>query len=235
MRCLSLGTPTVIAAGINQSCKPYNFNAKLLLYSLQPGDRVPRIPGANAMNGASPTELTAENLSSGAQSKDGLASSADAMLAANGQSMPSDFTMMHPAFQQQQQQQHQQQTHKMNTDTMDKIKTDAVNGKTPNGCEKTYTELKLYKEHHGHGLGNALQAHMSMNGLAGDPSAMANALAHGSDEGSDDSDSEEIDLTSGSCIDFSSNKQHLLQQSQSQQQQQQQQNIGTTAATNGVH
>ncbi|XP_011181750.2 retinal homeobox protein Rx [Zeugodacus cucurbitae] len=204
MRCLSLGTPTVIAAG----------------------DRVPRIPGAAAMNGASPTEMTAENLSSGGQTKDGgHLTSPESMLSANGQSMPSDFTMMHPAFQQQQ----QQQTQKLDTDQMDKTKSDAANGKMPNGCEKTYTELKLYKEHHGHGLGNALQAHMNMNGLGADPSAMANALAHGSDEGSDDSDSEEIDLTSGSCIDFSSNKQHLLQQSQ------QQQPIGTNAAPNGVH
>ncbi|XP_018800089.1 PREDICTED: homeobox protein rough [Bactrocera latifrons] len=202
MRCLSLGTPTVIAAG----------------------DRVPRIPGAAAMNGASPTEMTAENLTSGAQAKDGHLSSSESMLAANGQTMPSDFTMMHPAFQQQQ----QQHTQKLNADQMDKAKNDTLNGKIPNGCEKTYTELKLYKEHHGHGLGNALQAHMNMSGLVADPGAMANALAHGSDEGSDDSDSEEIDLTSGSCIDFSSNKQHLLQQAQ-------QQPIGTGAATNGVH
>ncbi|XP_011201470.2 retinal homeobox protein Rx [Bactrocera dorsalis] len=201
MRCLSLGTPTVIAAG----------------------DRVPRIPGAAAMNGASPTEMTAENLSSGAQVKDGHLSSPEAMLAANGQSMPSDFTMMHPAFQQQ-----QQHTQKLDADQMEKAKNDTSNSKIPNGCEKTYTELKLYKEHHGHGLGNALQAHMNMSGLVADPGAMANALAHGSDEGSDDSDSEEIDLTSGSCIDFSSNKQHLIQQSQ-------QQPIGTSAATNGVH
>lgn len=195
-----------------------------MFYHNHPGDRVPRIPGLSAINGASSTEMTAENLTSGAQTKDGHLSSSESMLAANGQSMPSDFTMMHPAFQQQQ----QQHTQKLDTDHMDKTKSDSSNGKTPNGCEKTYTELKLYKEHHGLGLGNALQAHMNMNSLSADASAMANALAHGSDEGSDDSDSEEIDLTSGSCIDFSSNKQHLLQQSQ-------QQPIGTSAATNGVH
>ncbi|XP_053947880.1 ALX homeobox protein 1 [Anastrepha ludens] len=204
MRCLSLGTPTVIAAG----------------------DRVPRIPGTAALNGASPTELTPENLTSGAQPKDGHIHSPESMIATNGQSMPSDFTMMHPAFQLHQQQQHSQ---KLDAESVDKSKNDSINGRHPNGCEKTYTELKLYKEHHGHGLGSALQSHMNINGLATDPSVMANALAHGSDEGSDDSDSEEIDLTSGSCIDFSSNKQHLQQQSQ------QQQPNGTTAATNRVH
>ncbi|XP_017494693.1 PREDICTED: uncharacterized protein LOC108382836, partial [Rhagoletis zephyria] len=218
-------TLTVVAR-----CLAYALLEPWYTYSYS-GDRMPRMPGAAALNGASPTELTPENLTSDAQPKDGgRLSSPESMLTANGQTMPSDFTMMHPAFQQQHQQQQQQlQLQKIEADAMDKTKSDSTNGKHhPNGCEKTYTELKLYKEQHGHGLGGALQSHMNMNGLATDPSAMANALGHGSDEGSDDSDSEEIDLTSGSCIDFSSNKQHLQQQSQ-------QQPLGTTAASNGVH
>ncbi|XP_067640069.1 ALX homeobox protein 1 [Eurosta solidaginis] len=201
MRCLSLGTPTVIAAG----------------------DRISRLPGVPTMNCASPTDPSPENLTSGAQPKDGhMPTSTEAIqIPNNGQSMPSDFTMMHPAFQQ-----HQQQSQKLDDNSR---KNDSTDAKHMNGCEKTYTELKLYKDQqHSHAshMGNMAPL-MNMNGLPVDPNAMANALDHGSDDGTDDSDSEEIDLTSGSCIDFSSNKQHL----------QQQQPLGTTttATTNGVH
>jgi len=53
------------------------------------------------------------------------------------------------------------------------------------------------------------------------------ALSGHSDEGSDGSDSEEIDLTSGACIDFS-------QSSKLQQQQQSTQGSGGSAEANGV-
>lgn len=71
---------------------------------------------------------------------------------------------------------------------------------------KTYTELKLYKAP-AHGL--------ELGGMAATLSGSAQ-----SDEGSDGSDSEEIDLTSGACIDFS-------QSSKLQQQ-------ATAAAAGGV-
>uniref|UniRef100_A0A1I8MCJ4 Homeobox domain-containing protein n=1 Tax=Musca domestica TaxID=7370 RepID=A0A1I8MCJ4_MUSDO len=110
------------------------------------------------------------------------------------------------------------------------------------GNEKTYTELKLYKDHHlqNHHLTQALHAHMQH-----DPRLMA-ALDHNSDDGSDGSDSEEIDLTSGSCIDFSNKHQNVVvgnataaassspagHQPQQQQQQLQQPHLITS---NGVH
>ncbi|KAH8380801.1 hypothetical protein KR009_006471 [Drosophila setifemur] len=119
-----------------------------------------------------------------------------------------NFTMMHPAFQQHHQQQQQQQQQSQGSGLSDQDK-----------LSKTYTELKLYKAPaHGMELGG-----------------MAAALSGHSDEGSDGSDSEEIDLTSGACIDFS-------QSSKLQQQQQQQSAAGTaggvagaaSAAANGV-
>ncbi|XP_023176427.2 diencephalon/mesencephalon homeobox protein 1-A [Drosophila hydei] len=115
-----------------------------------------------------------------------------------------NFTMMHPAFQQQQQQ--QQSTHSQSEHEK---------------LSKTYTELKLYKEPTAHGV-----SEMDLGGMS--------ALGPTSDEGSDGSDSEEIDLTSGACIDFSQSSK--LQQ----QQQQQQQQAAVLAATqpqtsNGVH
>ncbi|XP_016948112.1 retinal homeobox protein Rx3 [Drosophila biarmipes] len=106
------------------------------------------------------------------------------------------FTMMHPAFQQHQQQQQQQQGHQQQAQDQEKL-------------SKTYTELKLYKAPtHG----------MELGGIS--------ALSGHSDEGSDGSDSEEIDLTSGACIDFS-------QSSKLQQQQQSSQGAGSAEA-NGV-
>ncbi|KNC32183.1 hypothetical protein FF38_12369, partial [Lucilia cuprina] len=112
-----------------------------------------------------------------------------------------------------------------------------------NGTEKTYTELKLYKDHHQQNqhLTQALHAQMQ-----NDPRLMA-ALEQNSDEGSDGSDSEEIDLTSGSCIDFSNKHQTVvvgsaassssptLHAQQQQQQQQQQLQQAQMVATNGVH
>ncbi|XP_037805847.1 diencephalon/mesencephalon homeobox protein 1 isoform X1 [Lucilia sericata] len=110
-----------------------------------------------------------------------------------------------------------------------------------NGTEKTYTELKLYKDHHQQNqhLTQALHAQMQ-----NDPRLMA-ALEQNSDEGSDGSDSEEIDLTSGSCIDFSNKHQTVVVGSAAssssptlhaqQQQQQQQLQQAQMVASNGVH
>ena len=64
---------------------------------------------------------------------------------------------------------------------------------------KTYTELKLYKDD---GHANSLQAHL--NGMRN-----CGLEADVSDEGSEGSESEEIDLTSsagGTCLDYSNNK-----------------------------
>ncbi|XP_046803101.1 homeobox protein OTX2-B [Lucilia cuprina] len=88
-------------------------------------------------------------------------------------------------------------------------------------------------------LTQALHAQMQ-----NDPRLMA-ALEQNSDEGSDGSDSEEIDLTSGSCIDFSNKHQTVVVGSAAssssptlhaqQQQQQQQLQQAQMVATNGVH
>nr|XP_017094594.1 diencephalon/mesencephalon homeobox protein 1-A [Drosophila bipectinata] len=92
-----------------------------------------------------------------------------------------NFTMMHPAFQQHQQHQHLQQGQGSASGSggpaMDQEK-----------LSKTYTELKLYKAP-AHGLELGMATALSGSGQ--------------SDDGSDGSDSEEIDLTSGACIDFS--------------------------------
>ncbi|EDX02221.1 diencephalon/mesencephalon homeobox protein 1-A isoform X1 [Drosophila yakuba] len=162
----------------------------------------PPVMGGGAVQGASgngaparPPSQTPENLSS---------ASKDSELAevSNGPSAGS-FTMMHPAFQQQQQQ-HQQQQHQGHQQATDQDK-----------LSKTYTELKLYKAPtHG----------MELGGMA--------ALSGHSDEGSDGSDSEEIDLTSGACIDFSQSSK--LQQQQQQQQQQGNQGAAGSAEANGV-
>ncbi|EDV91694.1 diencephalon/mesencephalon homeobox protein 1-A [Drosophila grimshawi] len=171
MRCLSLGTPPVIAGG--GANRPAN--------------------NGTASNG---NNQMPENLSAGSTtaSKESLINDGavnDAVPLANGQSA-TNFTMMHPAFQHQQQQQHPQSEHEK--------------------LSKTYTELKLYKESTAHGV-----TQLDLGGMT--------ALGHNSDEGSDGSDSEEIDLTSGACIDFSQSTK--LQQQQQQQQQQQ--------TSNGVH
>lgn len=137
-----------------------------------------------------------------------------------------NITMMHNNFQQ------------------DKHDGDNSLGKN-NGTEKTYTELKLYKDHQQHQhLSQALHAQMQ-----NDPRLMAE-LEQNSDEGSDGSDSEEIDLTSGSCIDFSNKHQTVVVGSSAaaaqsissplhgQPQQQQQQQIQQQAqmvTSNGVH
>ncbi|EDX17442.1 GD16098 [Drosophila simulans] len=158
----------------------------------------PPVMGGGAVQGGSgngatarPPSQTPENLSS---------ASKDSELAevSNGPSS-GNFTMMHPAFQQQHQQQ-QHQGHQQATD-QDKL-------------SKTYTELKLYKAP-SHG--------MELGGMA--------ALSGHSDEGSDGSDSEEIDLTSGACIDFSQSSK--LQQQQQQQQQQGTQGAAGSAEANG--
>lgn len=136
-----------------------------------------------------------------------------------------NITMMHNNFQQ------------------DKHDGDNSLGKN-NGTEKTYTELKLYKDHQQHQhLSQALHAQMQ-----NDPRLMAE-LEQNSDEGSDGSDSEEIDLTSGSCIDFSNKHQTVVVASsaaaaqsissplhgQPQQQQQQLQQQTQMVTSNGVH
>ncbi|KAL7745811.1 hypothetical protein ACLKA6_010005 [Drosophila palustris] len=150
MRCLSLGTPPVIAgAGANRQSSGTSSGS-----------------GSNQM----PENLSAGSTTAGKDALGNEAGVGDVPLG-NGQSA-ANFTMMHPAFQQHQQQQltHSQSEH-------DKL-------------SKTYTELKLYKESTAHGV-----SQLDMGGMS--------ALAPNSDEGSDGSDSEEIDLTSGACIDFS--------------------------------
>ncbi|XP_034488215.1 diencephalon/mesencephalon homeobox protein 1-A [Drosophila innubila] len=179
MRCLSLGTPPVIAgSGANR----------------QPNGTTGT--GSNQM----PENLSAGSATAGKDSLGNEAGVGDVPLG-NGQS-PANFTMMHPAFQQQQQPPHLQSGH-------DKL-------------SKTYTELKLYKETTAHGV-----SQLDLGGMS--------ALAPNSDEGSDGSDSEEIDLTSGACIDFSHSTK--LQQQQQQQQQQQAAALAATQSqsSNGVH
>lgn len=133
-----------------------------------------------------------------------------------------NVTMMHHSF--------QHDKHDANTDSS--LAKSNVN-------EKTYTELKLYKDHQqNQHLTQALHAQMQ-----NDPRLMA-ALEQNSDEGSDGSDSEEIDLTSGSCIDFSNKHSGVtvdttgttttLHAQQIQQQQQLQPNQ-MVVASNGVH
>ena len=105
-----------------------------------------------------------------------------------------------------------------------------------NASEKTYTELKLYKDHQqNQHLTQALHAQMQ-----NDPRLMA-ALEQNSDEGSDGSDSEEIDLTSGSCIDFSNKHSNVPVDTTGatttlhNQQQQQLQPNQMVVTSNGVH
>ncbi|XP_017965035.1 homeotic protein ocelliless isoform X2 [Drosophila navojoa] len=175
MRCLSLGTPPVIGGGGGG------------------GSGSNRPANGTVANGGNGNSQMPENLSAGntPSNKDAMINSdaggTDVPAAlANGQGA-SNFTMMHPAFQQQQQQStHSQSEHEK--------------------LSKTYTELKLYKEPTAHGV-----AELDLGGMS--------ALGPTSDEGSDGSDSEEIDLTSGACIDFSQSSK--LQQQQQQQQQQQ--------------
>ncbi|XP_068159164.1 uncharacterized protein [Drosophila tropicalis] len=177
MRCLSLGTPPVIAGGT--------------------GAGTPS--GGNTNGTGTNRNQTAENLSS---AKDDLVNGATTPNGAN-------FTMMHPAFQQQQQQQQQQAlTHPQHDNKQ---------------LAKTYTELKLYKE--------------STHGLdLGSMAALSPASDDGSDDGGDVSDgSEEIDLTSGACIDFSQSSK--LQQQNQQTAASVASSVATVASatTNGVH
>ncbi|XP_059222565.1 retinal homeobox protein Rx3 isoform X2 [Stomoxys calcitrans] len=173
-----------------------------------------QIPNGSVLNGPMPPGLpvdaTPENLSNSAASKDSPNGGMN-----EGTAHPhANHSMMHPA-------------------------ESGHNKSNGGGGEKTYTELKLYKDHHlqNQHLTQALHAHMQH-----DPRLMA-ALDHNSDDGSDGSDSEEIDLTSGSCIDFS-NKQHQsvvmggnnsTAASPSGQQQQQLSQQSQLVPSNGVH
>lgn len=144
------------------------------------------MPNGSVLNGPMPPGLPVdaapENLSNSAVSKDTPNGNIN-----DGSTQQANMSMMHPT----------ESGHN---------KSNGPSG----GCggEKTYTELKLYKDHHhhlqNHHLTQALHAHMQH-----DPRLMA-ALDHHSDDGSDGSDSEEIDLTSGSCIDFSNKHQTVV-------------------------
>lgn len=187
MRCLSLGTPPVLAGGGGGG---------------GPGGSSRSTNGAHGSGSNQlPENLSASSATPGKEPLD--ASGVNELPLSNGQSA-ANFTMMHPAFQQQHQQQqppsHPQSEH-------DKL-------------SKTYTELKLYKEPTAHSV-----SQLDLGGMA--------ALAPTSDEGSDGSDSEEIDLTSGACIDFS----HKQQQQQQQHQQQATNLAGAQPpqGSNGVH
>ncbi|XP_061387458.1 retinal homeobox protein Rx2 [Musca vetustissima] len=179
------------------------------------------IPNGASLNGPMPPGMDAapENLSNTSIPK-------DANNGSMGNGSPpqhNNMTMMHPA---------ESGQNKSNT-----------GGAATGGNEKTYTELKLYKDHHlqNQHLTQALHAHMQH-----DPRLMA-ALDHNSDDGSDGSDSEEIDLTSGSCIDFSNKHQNVVigsttaqgtsptGQTPQQQQQQQQLQQPHLVSSNGVH
>lgn len=169
------------------------------------------MPNGSGPPGLQQGEVTPENLSNSANKEN-----------PNGSLNENNVTMMHASF--------QQDKHDTNAD--------GSLGKN-NGTEKTYTELKLYKDHQqNQHLTQALHAQMQ-----NDPRLMA-ALEQNSDEGSDGSDSEEIDLTSGSCIDFSNKHQTVVVGSTAttsptlhaqQQQQQQQLQQAQMLASNGVH
>ncbi|KAH8398045.1 hypothetical protein KR222_011624 [Zaprionus bogoriensis] len=186
MRCLSLGTPPVIAGGGGGG-----------------GGAGGGSRPANGTPGAGGGIQLPENLSAGGATpgKEPLEAGVGDLPLGNAQGA-ANFTMMHPAFQQQQQQlqqaPHSQSEHEK--------------------LAKTYTELKLYKEPTAHGV-----SQLDLGGMA--------ALAPTSDEGSDGSDSEEIDLTSGACIDFS----HKQQQQQQQQQAAALAGAAQPQSSNGVH
>lgn len=104
----------------------------------------------------------------------------------NGDPSAPPFTMMHPAFQ--------------NPDAKNQRAIMDENS----GGEKTYTELKMYKEDNRHYQPDAsMQCGNSLGNHHLDGRDSAHNL-NGNSE-SDGSDSEEIDLTSGACIDFSAN------------------------------
>ncbi|XP_037936347.1 uncharacterized protein LOC119670241 [Teleopsis dalmanni] len=201
MRCLSLGTPPVMT----------------------PGGRVPNLPNsASTTNGPQVglSDQSPENLSnSHGKDTQNQSSEMNGTTGTNGQSPPSNFTMMHPAFQQHPQHKMAGQQERISNENDDKL---------TNGCEKTYTELKLYKEQTDQNLNGTLRSHLNMNSMS-DAHMLAAAAAlegHCSDDGSDGSDSEEIDLTSGACIDFSNNKPQHPSHAQHQQ---------AIGSTNGVH
>ncbi|KAH8323891.1 hypothetical protein KR067_009598 [Drosophila pandora] len=178
MRCLSLGTPPVMGGGGGSTGGGSGSAASPA--GAQTGNRTP--------------SQTPENLSAGKDSEIGDATSAG------------NFTMMHPAFQQQHQQHQHLQQGQGSGPGSGSASGSGGTGMDQEKLSKTYTELKLYKAP-AHGL--------ELGGMAATLSGSAQ-----SDEGSDGSDSEEIDLTSGACIDFS-------QSSKLQQQ-------ATAAAAGGV-
>uniref|UniRef100_A0A1A9X5G2 Homeobox domain-containing protein n=1 Tax=Glossina brevipalpis TaxID=37001 RepID=A0A1A9X5G2_9MUSC len=143
----------------------------------------------------------------------------------NNNQTAQNFTMMHPAFQQQ-----QQQSQKTGTTEAETNKSNSEGD-----GDKTYTELKLYKEHqqlqqqqHHSQLAETLHGQMPT-----DHRLMAAHLEQNSDDGSDGSDSEEIDLTSGSCLDFSNASRQTQQQQSIVNTSNQQESLAIAA--NGVH
>lgn len=130
------------------------------------------------------------------------------------------FTMMHPAFQNQNSNQHNQKILDNNLSTSSR---DNENDKS----EKIYTELKLYKNNNddrhftnsNHCLNSSSRICNTNTGNGSTSSSSTEIginLNHNNNNNnnseSDGSDSEEIDLTSGSCIDFSNNnKNHSVQ------------------------
>uniref|UniRef100_A0A1B0C607 Homeobox domain-containing protein n=1 Tax=Glossina palpalis gambiensis TaxID=67801 RepID=A0A1B0C607_9MUSC len=202
MRCLSLGTPPVIGQGARTS------SGSVL----------------NATTAAStpPTTIQQNDISipenlSNSNSKDSLND--------NNNQTAQNFTMMHPAFQQQ-----QLQAQKSGT-----TETKANKNNSEDEGDKTYTELKLYKEHQQ--LQQQHQQHHSqvtetLHGqMSTDHRLIAAHLEQNSDDGSDSSDSEEIDLTSGSCLDFSNAGRQAQQTVVNTSNQQE----SLAIATNGVH
>uniref|UniRef100_A0A1A9Z2H2 Uncharacterized protein n=1 Tax=Glossina pallidipes TaxID=7398 RepID=A0A1A9Z2H2_GLOPL len=181
MRCLSLGTPPVVSQGARTS----------------------RSSVLNAITAATtPTTTMQQNETSileNLSNSNGKDSVND-----NNNQTAQNFTKMHPAFQQQ-----QQQTQKSGT-TETKTNKNNIEGEG----DKIYTKLKLYKEHQQlqqqhQQLQRQHQQHHSQTteGLHGQMSTdhrlIAAHLEQNSDDGSDSSDSEEIDLNYGSCLDFS--------------------------------
>lgn len=167
------------------------------------------------------SEQTPENLSSSGSKNEDQEQTTTASTPTNngGTTLSGQYPMMHPAFQQQQQLSVQETLNRNSTVIQEQQLVS-------NGCEKTYTELKLYKQQNGVNTEASLRNHhLEINGVT-DPRLMAAALENNSEDGSDGSDSEEIDLTSGSCIDFSSSN---------KQQQHLSQPLPNIATTNGIH
>lgn len=176
MRCLSLGSPPVIVGGgrgaNNNSNESTSANQQQIPENLSSSDKSnlpPQPPPSNNSTGP-PDNVGSVDV------------------------QQHHFTMMHPAFQNQNR-------------TIDQNPDGPVGGEGNtigefNNCEKTYTELKMYKDRNGHAASlDALRNHNNLNGMSCE--VRAGSLSNCSD--TDGSDSEEIDLTSGACIDFSNN------------------------------